>query len=73
MRTIDEDEARKVIWKAVHAAGSQKAFADAKGLSVAYVNDVVRERKMPSKAILDAVGLERVTLYRRKPEPRVSA
>lgn len=45
-------------------AGLQSAFAQDNGLSAAYVNDVLRSRREPGKKILDAVGAERVTIYR---------
>ena len=48
------------------APGGQAAWAKAHGVSAAYVNDVLRERREPGKAILDALGLEKVMTYREK-------
>jgi hypothetical protein len=47
-------------------AGLQVAFAEDNNLSAAYVNDVLRGRREPGKKILNAVGVERFTVYRIK-------
>lgn len=47
---------------------SQTAWAKKHGVSAAYVSDVLAGRREPGKLILDALGLERVTSYRRKKE-----
>ncbi len=47
------------------AHGSQKAFAERAGVSGAYVNDVLQRRREPGGAITQALGLERITAYRR--------
>lgn len=44
-------------------AGSQKAWAEAHGMSPAYVCDVLRARREPGDAILAALGLVKVTKY----------
>jgi hypothetical protein len=44
-------------------AGSQRAWARAHGVSVAYVSDVLRGRRDPGKSIL--TGLGRVGLIKR--------
>lgn len=58
-----------LLRKKVEEAGSQKAFADKHGLSQAYVNDVLRERRDLAGGILNALGLERYIIYRRKAKP----
>ena len=62
---MDKDELIKYIQLVVDSkyAGLQVAFAEDNNLSAAYVNDVLRGRREPGKKILDAVGVERVTLY----------
>ncbi|MBS7811191.1 hypothetical protein [Roseococcus pinisoli] len=45
------------------AAGSQSAWAAAHGVSHKTVNDVIWSRRAPSKAILTALGLRKVTRY----------
>jgi hypothetical protein len=49
-------------------AGLQAAFAQDNALSAAYVNDVLRGRREPGRKILDAVGVERITVYKLKRE-----
>lgn len=46
--------------------GVQAAFARAHGFSVAYLNDVMRERREPGQKILDAIGVEKVVVYQAK-------
>lgn len=50
---------------AVAEHGSQKAFAERAGVSAQYVNDVLQRRREPGTAITQALGLERITAYRR--------
>lgn len=45
-------------------AGLQANFAEAHGLSRAYVNDVLRGRRDPGEKILKAVGALRIVTYR---------
>lgn len=51
---------------ACKAAGGQKAFARLHGFTGAYVHDVLHGRRPPADRILDALGLERMTIYREK-------
>lgn len=44
----------------------QAAWARSKGVSAAYVNDVLKGRRDPGPKILDALGFERVVTYRPK-------
>ena len=44
-------------------AGSQKAFADANGISAQYVTDVLHKRREPGEAVLSALGLRKVITY----------
>ncbi len=41
-------------------AGSQKALAEQIGVTPQYLSDVLRGRRDPGKAILDAFGYERI-------------
>jgi len=45
--------------------GSQQRFAKENGFSPAYLSDVLTGRREPGKKILEAVGVERVTLYKK--------
>lgn len=51
---------------AVEEFGTQTAFAAKHGISLPYVNDVLRGHRDPGDKILDALGLEKVVTYRRK-------
>ncbi|QSJ18976.1 hypothetical protein JYQ62_09660 [Nostoc sp. UHCC 0702] len=47
-------------------AGLQVAFAQDNELSATYVSDVLKARREPGKKILEAVGVEKITVYRPK-------
>jgi len=51
--------------------GTAKRWAQFNNVSAAYVCDVLAGRRDPGEKILDALGIERITLYRRKPSPSV--
>lgn len=53
---------------AVNREGSQKNFAERHDISEQYLSDVLRGRREPGQKILDAIGVERVVVYREKPE-----
>lgn len=55
---------------ASQAKPTQSAWAKKHGVAAAYVSDVINGRREPGKAILDALGLERIVTYRRKKEGR---
>jgi hypothetical protein len=65
---MNKDELISYIQSVISSkyAGLQTAFAQDNDLSGAYVNDVLRGRREPGKKILDAVGVERITVYRLK-------
>lgn len=54
----------------VRAAGSQKAWALANGVSPQYLHDVLNARREPGATILAALGLRKVVRY---VEARISA
>lgn len=64
MRTVDPIAELKRVSA---AAGSQRQWALAHGISPAYVTDVLMLRREPGPLILHALGLERVVTYHRKP------
>lgn len=45
---------------------SRSAWARSLGLSPTYINDVVNGRRPPSKAVLDAIGVEKTVDYKPK-------
>lgn len=57
---------REILKKACDAEGSQRAWATYYELSPAFVSEVINGGRKPSQNILDILGLEKVTSYRRK-------
>lgn len=62
------DEVIERLRAAIARVGSQAAFAELHGISLAYVNDVLNFRREPGPAILEALGIEKVVTYREKPK-----
>ena len=63
---MNEQDVLDRLRAAIEQAGSQRAFADQHGISLQYVNDVLHKRREPGQKILDALGIERVVIYREK-------
>lgn len=63
---VTEQQVIERLRAACEKAGSQKAFAEAHGFTAGYVHDVLHARRPPADRILDALGLERVVIYRAK-------
>ena len=63
---MNETQFIGLLIRACEQAGSQAAWAKAHGVSAAYVSDVVNYRKSPGSKIVEAMGFERVTVYRRR-------
>jgi DNA-binding transcriptional regulator YdaS (Cro superfamily) len=56
---MTEQEAIKRLQAAVSEVGGQRAFARTHGLSVAYINDVLRGKRALSDRVLATIGLRR--------------
>jgi DNA-binding transcriptional regulator YdaS (Cro superfamily) len=54
-----------LLRKECERAGSQRAWAQANGLSAVYVSDVLSGKRAPAGRILAALGVEAVIDYRR--------
>ena len=63
---VDADYIRSLVREAEQAAESRAALAAQWGISVQYINDVIRGYRDPGKKVLAALGYERVVLYRKK-------
>lgn len=63
---LTEDDIRARLRAAIDAARSQQTFARQHGISAQYINDVLNGRRKIGEKILDALGLERVVIYREK-------
>lgn len=49
----------------IDAAGSQKAVAEAAGVSQQFLTDVLKGRRAPSGALINWLGYKREIVYRR--------
>lgn len=65
---LDMDDVVVRLQKSVNAAGGQTAWAIKHEMSVAYVNDVLRNRRLPGDKITTALGLEKA-LFMASPRP----
>ena len=66
MSLLLADKVRDVIRDEVVRAGSQLGWAKRNGTRASDVNKILRGKKLPPRAILDAVALQKVAAYRRK-------
>jgi|GEM_PF-7081736 len=64
-RLFSAEYVREIILDRIKELGSQKAFAEDAGVSVAYVNDYVHFRREPGASLLEAVGMVMVKRYAR--------
>lgn len=62
---MDLAEVYILLNNAVHAAGTQKAFAERAGITATYLHDVLNGRRDPGPKILKALSLRKVTRYER--------
>lgn len=67
MKLLTQEQAAEVIRKAIGKTG-QHEFAKANGISQAIISTSLSGARLPSPALLDVVGLEKVPAYRRKEE-----
>lgn len=67
---MDANQVRTQLRRATEKAGTALNWARAHDVSTAYLSDVMTGKRQPGEKILDALGLERVVTYRRKPSPR---
>ena len=56
----------KELRRRLNAAGSQTALAKELGVSLPYLNDVLRGRREPGESILRPLGARRVVTYRKR-------
>ena len=66
MSLLLADKVRDVIRDEVVRAGSQLGWAKRIGTRASDVNKILRGKKLPPRAILDAVALQKVVAYRHK-------
>jgi len=58
---------------ACRGAGSQRIWAQANGLSRQYVTDILKGRRPVTDTVANALGYERVVMYRLRAERRSAA
>lgn len=63
MIELTEQEVLARLRRQVEQSGSQRAWADAAGLTPQYIHDVLRGRRGIGAAVLAALGVERVVRY----------
>lgn len=63
---IDKTELIAQIRDSVLDFGGQKAAAKEWGISAQYLNDILRGRRDVGQSVLDAMGFERIVLYKVK-------
>jgi DNA-binding transcriptional regulator YdaS (Cro superfamily) len=61
---LTEQDVVSRLRAAIVEAGGQRAFARRHGFTPAYVNDMLRGRRAVAEKVLDALGIERVTIHR---------
>lgn len=61
---LTEQDVMDLLRVAIDVAGSQAAFARQHGISLQYINDVMRGRREIGQKILAVLGIERVVSYR---------
>ena len=62
---LESEEVRRALAAACKRAGGTKAFGHAHGLLTSYVNDVLKGDREAGDALLDALGLVRISRYKR--------
>lgn len=60
---MTEQEVIERLRLAIQAAGGQRAFARAHGLSVGYINDVLRSKRTLSDRVLATIGIRREVMH----------
>ena len=69
MKLLTQEQAAEVIRRAIGKTGQHK-FAKDNGISQTIISTSLTGARLPSPALLNVVGLEKVIAYRRKAEPR---
>ena len=64
---MNKEQVIDLLRAACVKAGSQTAWATERGIATAYVSDVLKGRREPGAKLLDALGIERIVTYRRRP------
>jgi hypothetical protein len=60
---MTKDDVREILRSECEAVGGPTAWAKRHVISTAYVSDVLHERRLPGKRILEALRIRRFTAY----------
>ena len=63
---MNADDVRRALQRAIDKEGTAAAWCKKHKIARGYVSDVVNGNQEPGKSILDALGLEAVTTYKRR-------
>lgn len=62
---MTSDDVRKILKAECDDCGSQVVWATKHSLSPSYTSDVLNGRREPGPALLSALGLRKIVMYRR--------
>lgn len=65
---LDSLDVCRLLTEACEAAGGQKHWCSLHAISPSYVSNVLHARSEPGRAVLSALGLVRVAMYRKREE-----
>lgn len=65
---LDSLDVCRLLTEACEAAGGQRNWCMRHAVSPSYVSNVLHARSEPGKAVLSALGLVRVAMYRKSTE-----
>lgn len=65
MKEYDSDQVLAMLKDRVEG-GTQKDFAAQCGVSAPYLHDMLKGRREIGDKVLEAIGIERLTVYRKK-------
>ncbi len=60
---IEIDELRRILRALSYELGTQKALAEALGVSAQYLTDIIHGKREPGETVLCALGLTRRKVY----------
>lgn len=62
-KQLTQDDVIFLLRKRIAEVGNQKIYAERIGASSTYVSDVLKKKREPGEKILEALGLEKITVY----------
>lgn len=63
MRKLSEDEFLELVRLCIKAHPSQRAAADAWGVTAQHLSDMLRKKRSPGRVLPKALGYDPITLY----------